>query len=122
MNFESCSVAIKVLKTGYILSRETCANPKIATDGLKIAAGTLRSLLKLIRMDKVSVSKKQQLLSMISEVRALKVKLSRSAVRGGNLTHPNTYKNRVRWEDVTSAFDSRIRTGGQFCICEFVKM
>lgn len=115
MDFNCCHLSMLLIRRGYEEAvKVPHGNPEIITGGVKIAEKVLRSLMQQQRIQHQNNSppgEKNKVVVLIGEVRTLKARFKHLLHRGHGLVQQDTRRNRVRWEDVKSAFNSRIRTG-----------
>lgn len=113
MSFQNCLETSKAIQ--YWLKRFAGAatvNREHVEEMIKRSVKNVRDLCALSRRKNTSVAEKQKYLAEISRVKIIRMKLQHLLKRtGGELSTRENRSDRVIWEDLQSAFATRIRTG-----------
>ncbi|KAJ8910221.1 hypothetical protein NQ315_015913 [Exocentrus adspersus] len=102
---------IQALLTRLVVGSTSHANNEDIKGGLCECTLAVRRLHKQLKKAE-TVGEKQHLLKQLREVKSMTMQLKMLQKKGKGLDgRKETACNRIHWDDTTSAFDSRIRTG-----------
>ncbi|KAJ8909731.1 hypothetical protein NQ315_014382 [Exocentrus adspersus] len=101
---------MRALLTLLVVGSTSRANEDIKA-GLRECTLAVRRLHKELKQAE-TIGKKQHLLGQLREVKSMSKQLKTLQKKGAGIdSRKETARDRIHWDDTTSAFDSRIRTG-----------